>query len=251
MRIVLSPAKSLNLERSRPEMAQTQPQFLGQALRLNKELKKKKPSALIKLQGISTKLADLNWERNQRFTELLDKDKALPAVYVFDGDVYQGLEIDTFPEERLPRLQEELRILSGLYGWLRPLDGILPYRLEMGTALRVGRKKDLYEYWRKTLTDQMNAEEQELIVQLASQEYFKSLDRKKLVARVIQPQFRDLHQGTYRVISFHAKKARGSMARYLLTNNIQGPADILGFTGMGYRYSEEQTVREDEPVFVR
>lgn len=251
MRILLSPAKSLNLERSRPEMVRTEPLFLGESQSVHRVLAKKNPRSLMKLQGISQGLAQLNWERNQAFVDPQRAQAPLPAVYVFDGDVYQGLDMDSFPEPFLDRMQEQLRILSGLYGWLRPFDGILPYRLEMGTPLRVGTRKDLYAYWGKRLTGQLNEEESEWVVNLASQEYFRVLDRKKLKARVISPQFRDFHQGTYRVISFHAKKARGAMARYLLTSEASGPEVIRSFGGMGYGYSEALTTDPDQPVFVR
>jgi len=251
MRIVISPAKSLNLDRSFPKAELSEPQFLKEALTINRSLRKKKPASLMKLQGISQNLAELNWERNQAFGERVTGPESRPAVYVFDGDVYQGLDIETFPQEFLSRMQEELRILSGLYGWLRPLDAMQPYRLEMGTSLRIGTRRDLYEYWKRRLTRQLNAEEKELIVNLASQEYFRALDRKQLKARVITPQFRDMNKGQYRVISFHAKKARGAMARYLLTQPDSSAGVLKGFTGLGYAYSEELTVKPTEPVFVR
>jgi hypothetical protein len=232
-------------------MELSEPLFLKEALTINRSLRKKKPGSLMKLQGISQNLAELNWERNQAFGERSGSAGSRPAVYAFDGDVYQGLDIETFPSEFLPRMQEELRILSGLYGWLRPLDAMQPYRLEMGTSLRIGTRRDLYEYWKKRLTRQMNAEEKDLIVNLASQEYFKALDKKQLKARVITPQFKDMNKGQYRVISFHAKKARGAMARYLLTQTDRTEDVVKGFTGLGYSYSEELTLKPNDPVFVR
>lgn len=251
MKILLSPAKSLNFERPLPPIEASEPLFAKESATINRALKKKKPKSLMKLQGISQALADLNWERNQAFQGKMEEGVGSPAVFVFDGDVYQGLDMETFPQEYLPRMQEELRILSGLYGLLRPMDRIQAYRLEMGTPLKVGTRKDLYEYWRKKVTAQLNAEETDGIVNLASNEYFKVLDRKKLKASIVQPHFKDMNNGTYRVISFHAKKARGAMARYLLTTEAVGMEAILGFDGLGYAYSEELTMKPSEPVFVR
>ena len=182
MKIVISPAKSLDFESEIPTSTYSQPQFLEEAQKLNAILKKKKPKALSQLMSISDSLAQLNWERNQQFSLPFSPNNARPAVYAFNGDVYQGLDAQSIPVEKLDRLQDTLRILSGLYGILKPLDLMQPYRLEMGTQLKVGRKKNLYEFWKKQLTDHLNQEleEDEVFVNLASNEYFGAVDEKKL-----------------------------------------------------------------------
>jgi cytoplasmic iron level regulating protein YaaA (DUF328/UPF0246 family) len=191
---------------------------LEQSEKLNTILKKKKPKALSQLMSISDKLAELNWERNQQFSPPFTPENARPAVYAFNGDVYQGLDVYTLSEDKLDTLQDTLRILSGLYGVLRPLDLIQPYRLEMGTQLKVGRKKNLYEFWKKELTDHLNGEleDNELFINLASNEYFGAVDEKKLKVPVITPIFKDWKNDKLKVISFFAKRARGSMVRYII-----------------------------------
>ncbi|MEO1012952.1 MAG: peroxide stress protein YaaA [Bacteroidota bacterium] len=253
MKIVISPAKSLNFESELPTAKNSQPQFLAQSERLNKVLAKKRPKALSKLMGISDNLAQLNWERNQNFSTPFTVYNARPAVYAFNGDVYQGLDAYTIPMEKLDRLQDTLRILSGLYGILRPLDLVQPYRLEMGTALKIGRKKNLYEFWKKDLTAYLNSELQdgELFVNLASNEYFGAIDDKALKVPVITPVFKDWKNDTLKVISFFAKKARGSMVRYILDTDAKTLDDIKGFNYDDYLYSKEHTVKENHPVFIR
>lgn len=253
MKIVISPAKSLDFETALPTSQYTQPQFLEQSEKLNGILKKKKPKALSKLMSISDNLAELNWERNQQFSLPFTTENARPAVYAFNGDVYQGLDAYTIPGEKLDALQDTLRILSGLYGILRPLDLMQPYRLEMGTQLRVGRKKNLYEFWQKQITDSLNEVlgEDELFINLASNEYFGAIDEKKLKVPVITPIFKDWKNDKLKIISFFAKKARGSMVRYILDSNAQTLDDIKGFDYDGYLFSAEHTVQENQPVFIR
>lgn len=253
MKIVVSPAKSLDFETTLPTSQYSQPQFLEQSEKLNGILKKKKPKALSKLMSISDNLAELNWERNQQFSLPFTTDNARPAVYAFNGDVYQGLDAYTIPEEKLDELQDTLRILSGLYGILKPLDLMQPYRLEMGTQLKVGRKKNLHEFWKKQLTDYLNEEleDNELFVNLASNEYFGAIDEKKLKVPVITPIFKDWKNDTLKIISFFAKKARGSMVRYILDTNAKTLDDIKGFDYDGYLFSAEHTLTENQPVFIR
>ena len=253
MKIVISPAKSLDFESVLPTDNYSQAIFLQEAGKLNQILKKKKPRALSKLMDISENLGELNWERNQKFQLPFDPDNARPAVYAFDGDVYQGLDAYSIKEEDLDNLQNTLRILSGLYGILKPLDLIQPYRLEMGTNLRVGRKKNLYEFWKKKITDQLNdeLEDGELFINLASDEYFKAVDPKKLKVPVITPVFKDWKNDKLKVIGFFAKKARGSMVRYILDTGAKTLEDIKGFDRDDYLFSQEHTLREDQPVFVR
>ena len=253
MKIVISPAKSLDYESALPTERYTQPRFLERAEKLNAVLAKKKPRALSDLMGISDKLAELNWNRNQEFSLPFSPDNARPAVFAFNGDVYQGLDAYTLKESQMDRLQDTLRILSGLYGVLRPLDLIQPYRLEMGTKLKVGRKKDLYAFWKEPITEALNAElqEGELFVNLASKEYFDAVDAKQLKVPVIAPVFKDWSKDKLRVISFYAKKARGAMVRYILDSGAETLDDLRGFDYEGYQFSQEHTVKVNEPVFIR
>lgn len=253
MKIVISPAKSLDFESELPTKKYSQPLFLEQAAKLNKVLVKKKPRALSKLMGISDNLAELNWERNQKFSIPFDPTNARPAIYAFNGEVYQGLDAYTIPENKLDKLQDTLRILSGLYGILKPLDLVQPYRLEMGTQLKMGRKKNLYEFWKKQLTDHLNSEleQGELFINLASNEYFGAIDEKKLNVPVITPVFKDWKNDKLKVISFFAKKARGSMVRFILDSNAKTLEDIQGFNLDDYIFSKEHTLKENQPVFIR
>ncbi|NDV44558.1 peroxide stress protein YaaA [Flagellimonas sediminis] len=253
MKIVISPAKSLDFESEIPTSTYSQPLFLEEAQKLNAILKKKRPKALSQLMSISDSLAQLNWERNQQFSLPFSPENARPAVYAFNGDVYQGLDAQTIPVENLDKLQDTLRILSGLYGILKPLDLIQPYRLEMGTQLKVGRKKNLHEFWKKQLTDHLNQEleDGELFVNLASNEYFGAVDEKKLKVPVITPIFKDWKNDQLKIISFFAKKARGSMVRYILDTDAKTLEDIKGFDYDGYLFSQEHTLKANEPVFIR
>jgi cytoplasmic iron level regulating protein YaaA (DUF328/UPF0246 family) len=253
MKIVISPAKSLDFEREFPKFKQAQPRFLEEAVKLNKILTKKKPKALMDLMGISDNLAQLNWQRNQDFETPFTTKNARPAIYAFDGDVYQGLNAYTLSTQKVERLQDMLRILSGLYGVLRPLDLMQPYRLEMGTKLKVGRKKDLYAFWQKKITDQLKSEleDDELFINLASKEYFRAVDEAALKVPVITPVFKDWSNDQLKIISFYAKKARGSMVRYLVEKDVKTLDDLKGFDHDGYIYSESHTSKKNEPVFVR
>jgi cytoplasmic iron level regulating protein YaaA (DUF328/UPF0246 family) len=253
MKIVVSPAKSLDFESEWPKSRFTRPHFLEQSEKLNKILAKKRPKALAKLMNISPALAELNWERNQQFTTPFDPGNARPAIYAFNGEVYQGLDAHTIPENKIDRLQDTLRILSGLYGILKPLDLIQPYRLEMGTQMRVGRKKNLYDFWKKDLTAHLNAElkDEELFINLASNEYFGAIDEKRLKVPVITPIFKDWKNDNLKVLSFFAKKARGAMVRYIIDSNAKTLNDIRAFNLEDYEFSKEHTLKENQPVFVR
>lgn len=253
MKIVISPAKSLDFEREYPKLKQTQPVFLDEAAKLNTLLAKKKPKALSTLMGISDNLAQLNWERNQKFEVPFTLENSRPAIYAFSGDVYRGLDAYTMSTHKMEKLQDMLRILSGLYGILRPLDLLQPYRLEMGTQLKVGRKRNLYEFWKKSITQHLNSEleDNELFINLASNEYFGAVDTKALKVPVITPVFKDWKNDKLKVISFFAKKARGSMVRYIVDKNVKTLEDLKGFDYDDYIYSEEHTVKESELVFIR
>lgn len=253
MKVVVSPAKSLDFESKLPTEKYTEPVFIQEAEMLNNALSKKSKKAIAELMNISDKLADLNYHRYKEFTVPFTKDNARPAVYAFSGDVYIGLDAYTIPSKKITALQDTLRILSGMYGVLKPLDLIQPYRLEMGTDLKVNRKKNLYEFWGDKITQALNDElqEDELLINLASVEYFKSVNPEKLKAKVISPVFKDFKNGKLKIISFFAKKARGSMARYIIDTNAQNYNDILGFDYDGYNYSEQYTESENAPVFIR
>ncbi len=253
MKIVISPAKSLDLESKLPTKRYSEPRFLDQAVKINKILAKKSPKQLSNLMGISENLAQLNWQRNQDFAVPFTPENARPAMYAFNGDVYLGLDAYTIPEKQLNSLQDSLRILSGLYGILRPLDLIQAYRLEMGTHLKIGRKKNLYAFWKEDITKTLNDElgEDEVFVNLASNEYFSAIDAKELKAPVISPVFKDWKNDKLKVISFFAKKARGSMVRYILDTHAETLEDLMSFARDGYTYSPEHTLRKEMPVFIR
>jgi cytoplasmic iron level regulating protein YaaA (DUF328/UPF0246 family) len=238
MKIVISPAKSLNLDKGLPISLFTESSFLKQAETIQKTLKKKKPKQLMELMDISVKLADLNWQRNQDWQLPFTPENARPAIYTFDGEVYTGLDAYSLPTEKVAILQDKLRILSGLYGVLKPLDLMQAYRLEMGTSIAIGSKKNLYEFWKKTLTDELNSElnNDELFVNLASNEYFSAVDAKKLKVPVITPEFKDYKDGKLKMISFFAKKARGLMVRYIIDTNAETVEDLKGFNYEGYAF---------------
>ena len=197
MKIILSPAKSLDFESPLPTLQYTESCFLEEAERLSKLLKKKSARNLSKLMSISDNLGRLNYERNQEWSLPFTTSNSRQAAYAFSGDVYRGLDVYSLPEEKIKTLQNTVRIISGLYGVLKPLDLMQPYRLEMGTKIPVGRNKNLYEFWRKKITDEINSEleEGELFINLASNEYFKAIDSKSLKVKVITPVFKELKNG--------------------------------------------------------
>lgn len=254
MKAVVSPAKSLNFDSKLPSTRATQPIFLEEADTLNKKLERKTKAEISELMSISDKLADLNYQRYKDFTVPFDKNNARPAVYTFDGDVYTGLDAYTIPAEKFDTLQDTLRILSGLYGVLKPFDLMQAYRLEMGTKLKSGRTEDLYEFWGDKITNALNdeLENDELFLNLASQEYFKAVNVDKLKVPVITPIFKDYKNGKLKIISFYAKKARGSMVRYIIDKNVQTIDDLKGFDYDDYGFSEQYSdLSKNELVFVR
>ncbi len=236
MKIVLSPAKSLDYSTEVPSQKQTKALFLEQSKQLMEKLREESPAALSKMMKISDKIANLNYERNQEWKVPMPEENARQALFAFKGDVYVGLDAYSLEEKQLEWLQGSLRILSGLYGYLRPLDNMLPYRLEMGTKFPVGEAKNLYGFWGTRLTDAINAElkEEELFVNLASNEYYKVLQEKNIQGKVVTPIFKDYKNGVLKVISFYAKKARGSMVRYLVDNEVDSMEGIKGFNYDGY-----------------
>lgn len=240
MKIVISPAKTLDYETEVPVKDFTVPAFLTSAKKIHKDLKKKKPGELAALMDISPALAELNWKRNQAkgFGAKLPRENVKQAVYAFKGDVYLGLDAYAIPAEKIPVLQNKLRILSGLYGLLKPLDLIQPYRLEMGTDFPVGEAKNLYAFWKDSVTKALNKElrKGELFVNLASNEYFSAVDAKALKVPVITPEFKDFKDGKLKMISFFAKKARGMMVRYIIDTGAETIDDLKGFDYEGYRF---------------
>lgn len=238
MKIVISPAKSLNFEKKLPTSQHTEALLLKEARKVHKVIKPKKPKDLADLMSISDKLADLNWQRNQDWKTPFTPENARPAVYTFDGDVYTGLDAYTIPVEKLEQLQDKLRILSGLYGILKPLDLIQAYRLEMGIKLPVDEAKNLHEFWKPIVTKTLNKElkKNELFVNLASNEYFSAVDVKELKVPVITPDFKEYKDGKLKIISFFAKKARGMMVRYIIDTNAETIDDLKGFNYEGYQF---------------
>jgi cytoplasmic iron level regulating protein YaaA (DUF328/UPF0246 family) len=252
MKLVISPAKSLDFNTELPTAKTTEGCFLAEAERLNKLLKQKSAKSLSKLMHISDNLGQLNYERNQEWELPFTLDNARQAIYAFNGDVYRGIDAYTIEQDKLDKLQETVRILSGLYGVLKPLDLIQPYRLEMGTKMSVGKNKNLYEYWQKKITQALNdeLEEDELFINLASNEYFKAIDKKALKVPVIDIEFKEFKNGKYKVIGFYAKYARGLMTRFIIDTDANTIEDIKGFNLENYRLSEELST-DSKLVFTR
>lgn len=239
MKMVISPAKSLDFESPVPTKHSTVSCFIKEANVIHKSLKILKPKELSSLMDISDKLADLNWQRNQeRDLDHFTPENSRQAVFAFSGDVYVGLDVYSLPEDKVMQLQDKLRILSGLYGLLKPLDLMQPYRLEMGTKFPVGKNKNLYEFWKTKITKALNEElrEGELFVNLASNEYFDAVDAKALKVPVITPEFKDYKEGKLKMISFFAKKARGMMVRYIIDTHAETLDDLKGFNYDGYAF---------------
>lgn len=238
MKLVISPAKSLNYESVLPTTSSTDSRFLSEAQQLNTLLKKKSAKALSELMHISPNLGQLNYERNQEWALPFTDQNARPAIYAFSGDVYRGLDAYTISTSKLESLQNSVRIISGLYGLLNPLDLVQPYRLEMGTKLPIGNSKNLYDFWRQKVTTALNEElkEGELFVNLASQEYFKAIDVKSLKVPVIHVDFKEFKNGQYKTIAIFAKLARGYMTRHIIENAVETIEGLKTFTTDGYAF---------------
>jgi len=254
MLIVLSPAKSLDYKTPAKVKAPTLPEFVSESAKLIADLKKLAPQEVADLMGLSDQLAILNVGRYRDWSKKFTDHNSKPAIYAFDGDVYDGFDVKTLNTKAVDFAQEHIRILSGLYGALRPLDLMQPYRLEMGTAFKNARGKDLYAFWGERVTNSikqvLEKQKKPLLLNLASEEYFKVLQPKKLDCPVIAPIFQDEKDGKYKIISFYAKRARGLMARYVVENRITDPADLKGFNLDGYKYDAAQS-KPDKPVFRR
>jgi len=252
MKLVLSPAKSLDFKSDLPTEKTSESCFLKESERLNKLLKKKSARSLSKLMSISPALGQLNYERNQEWQLPFTNKNARQAIYAFSGDVYRGLDAYTIPKDKLDNVQNTVRIISGLYGILKPLDLMQPYRLEMGTKFPVGKNKNLYEFWKQKITSSLNEElkDDELFLNLASNEYFKAIDTKALKVPVVTASFKQFKNGEYKMIGIFAKVARGLMTRYIIETNAETIEDIKGFNIEGYGFSEVMST-ETEMVFVR
>lgn len=253
---VLSPAKSLDYETKLPTKKYSQPVLLDRAAELVDVMSKKTPDDLRSMMGISQELAELNVERFHDWTVPFDPSNARPALLAFSGDVYLGLDAaHRFGERDFTRAQKSLRILSGLYGVLRPLDLMQPYRLEMGSKVETSSGHDLYSFWGDTITDQLNEDlaaspGPDVLINLASNEYFGAVQPDRIDGRIISPKFLDEKNGDFKIISFFAKRARGAMAAWLVLNRVDTIKGIAEFDADGYRYDRERST-PDEPVFVR
>jgi uncharacterized protein len=254
MLIVLSPAKSLDYKTPVKVKAPTLPEFVSESAKLIADLKRLSPQDIAKLMGLSDQLAILNVGRYQDWSKNFTEGNSKPAIYAFNGDVYDGFDVKTLNAKAVEFAQDHIRILSGLYGALKPLDLMQPYRLEMGTAFKNARGKDLYAFWGSRVTDSiklvLEKQKQPVLLNLASEEYFKVLQPKELDCQVITPVFQDAKDGKYKIISFYAKRARGLMARYVVENRISDPADLKGFNLDGYKYYAAES-KPDKPIFRR
>ena len=254
MLAVLSPSKTLDFGSKAVTRKCSEPEFLSDSRELVDKLRSLSERQLRNLMDISPKLAALNHERYQTWSPPFTPKNARQSLLAFKGDVYNGFNLEEYSPKDFEFAQKHLRILSGLYGVLKPLDLIQPYRLEMGTSLKTGRGKDLYAFWGTAITDALNREldnrAQPVLVNLASNEYFSSVDEGRLQARVISPAFKDLNKGKYKILSFFAKRARGEMANFIIRNRITNPSGLTDFNAVGYRYDAESST-EDKPVFLR
>ena len=252
---VISPAKTLDFETRPSTKTYSQPDFLDEATEINRYLKKLNPPELEHLQGISVKLAELNVHRNRIWQPPFTPDNAKQAVLAFNGDVYEGMDAASFSEEEFQVAQQKIRILSGLYGLLKPLDLIQPYRLEMGTKFGFKSYNDLYEFWQGKITTAVNEAVngtggKGILINLASREYFKAINPHKIEGRIITPVFKDHKNGQYKIISFFAKKARGLMCRFIVENKLSDPLDLQAFDLEGYYFNSRLT-QGDTWVFTR
>ena len=254
MIIVLSPAKTLDYSVD-PKSNHTAPQFLSQSSKLIKTLKDKEPKDIASLMGLSDKLATLNFDRYQSWKAVKSvSSDAKPSMLVFKGDVYQGLGAEDFNAKHIKFAQKHLRILSGLYGILRPMDVIKPYRLEMGTKLQTSKGKNLYEFWgnsvQENVISDLASQKSDLLINLASKEYFSVLGKMPEYINVVSPVFKDFKNGKHKIISFYAKRARGLMAKWIIENNIKDFEKLSKFNLDGYYFSKKDS-SATEPVFLR
>ena len=254
MLIIIAPAKTLDFETPPVTSDYTIPEMLHDSGKLVEKLRKADLKKLSELMGISASLATLNYERYRTWHTPFTPDNARQAVLAFNGDVYEGLDVKSLTKKELQKAQSKLRILSGLYGVLKPLDLIQPYRLEMGTKFSYGKAKNLYEFWGNKITGKissaLDSSGSNILVNLASVEYFKSIDTGKLDAEIVTPHFKDMKNGSYKMISFYAKRARGLMARFIIENDIEKEEDLQAFDSDGYNFNTGLS-KPQQPVFTR
>ncbi|MEJ2610938.1 MAG: peroxide stress protein YaaA [Candidatus Thiodiazotropha sp.] len=254
MLIAISPAKTLDYETPPVTNTHTKPVFLKQSQQLINNLRNYSALDLAELMKLSMKLSELNFDRYHDWKRPFTLKNAKQAVLAMKGDVYTGLDAKTLNEAGFDFAQDHLRILSGLYGVLKPLDLMQPYRLEMGTKLPNEHGKDLYAFWGDTITHAINrdlqAQGDDILINLASNEYFKSINPKLIEGRIITPQFKEHKNGSYRIIGIYAKRARGLMSRYIIDKQLSNPQEIKHFSTEGYRYNK-QLSKEDQWVFTR
>ena len=253
MKTLISPSKTLNFENNNVCNLKTNCRLINHTTKLHKILVNYSMSDLKELMSVSDKIAELNYNRFKHWEEPSKSNSSKQAIYAFKGDVYSGLDADSIKEDKLEFLQENLRIISGFYGLLRPFDKILPYRLEMSTKLGNARGKNLYEFWGDNITNLLNndiEDENSYVVNLASNEYFKSIKKNKLKNKIITPIFKEFKNGTYKTIAIYAKKARGLMSRFIIDNKIQKPENLKLFNLE--RYSFDTNLSDDyNYVFTR
>lgn len=249
MIVLLSPAKTLDYTTPTPTQEFTIPEELEKSEKLIKALKKYSVKKLSDLMSLSTDLSQLNVGRYQTWNTDFTPENARQAIFAFKGEVYNGLQAYTFSQNDIAFAQNHIRLLSGLHGALKPLDLIQPYRLEMGTKLKVGRKNNLYEFWGDEVTQRINKQleaiESEVVINLASAEYFKVINTKKLKAKVVTPNFYDNKNGTYKMIQMYAKKMRGAMAAFIVKNQLKHPNELQAFDGEGYYFKNELSTAEN------
>jgi cytoplasmic iron level regulating protein YaaA (DUF328/UPF0246 family) len=252
MKIITSPAKLMNVENSTDLLRASTPKFIAQAEFIHSYLKHKSPKYLSELMEISSKLADENWERNQKWKPKPTAKESAPAMYAFTGEVYRGLDAKTLNKDAVEYLQKNYRILSGLYGLLKPSDKVMLYRLEMGRPFKFDDYNNLYEFWRDKITEQLNAElkKNEILLNLASQEYFKVIDRKKIANPIIDFEFYELKEGKLKTIVVYTKHARGMVVRFCARTNARTLNDVKAFNYEGYRIDEEKST-DTKLVFTR
>lgn len=254
MLVLLSPSKSLDYDTEPPTDKHTIPEFLDDAQQLVDRLREFSREDLQKLMDISENLAELNYDRFQQFSTPFDADNARQAIFAFDGDVYRDFQFDDYSAEQFDFLQDHVRTISGMYGLLRPLDLMQPYRLPMGTKLENDRGDDLYDFWGTAIAESVNgaldAQGDDVILNLASNEYFDAVDKETLDARIVDVKFRDLRGDTYRTITFYLKRLRGTMTDFVVRNQITDPEGLKAFTGRNYYFSDERST-DDELVFLR
>lgn len=254
MLIILSPSKTMIAQDAVYQQKFTLPEYLEFSKQLAVILKRKSPLQLSKLMKINPELAQLNFERFQQWELPFHEKNATPAVYSYTGEVFRGLKAESFSEKDMSFAQDHLRILSGFYGVLRPLDLIQPYRLEMALGISAGKAKNLYDFWKPLITNALNntlkAQKDDVLINLASQEYFKSIDRKTLRARIITPVFKEFKNGKPVIVSMYAKKARGLMTRFIIQNKLTKPDELKLFEEEGYYYTPDLS-NEVEMTFTR